>query len=163
VNDIPRTSRNAQLLQGLGKRRILDITERASKFNDTDLRRLARVIHRYLRHTNDPLLYGVGEMRNDLDRLAKKVAGPLPLDNVLVHLSGRNAVVAGESDVEVSLVVAEIEVDFAAIGKHEHFAMFGGSHRSGVYVNVGVNLDHCDSLAQGLEEQAGAGGCSVHD
>jgi hypothetical protein len=60
---------------------------------------------------------------HNLYRLAKIVAFALALDDVLVDLTSCDIVVAGESDVEVTLVVAEIEVDFAAVGEDEYFAV----------------------------------------
>lgn len=62
-------------------------------------------------------------MGYDLHRLAKVIALALALDNVLVNLAGGDVVVAGEGDVEIALVVAEIEVDFAAVGEDEDLTM----------------------------------------
>jgi hypothetical protein len=62
-------------------------------------------------------------VRDDLHGLAQVVALALALDNVLVDLAGCDVVVAGEGDVEVALVVAEIEIDFTAVGENEDFAV----------------------------------------
>lgn len=55
-------------------------------------------------------------MGHDLHRLAEIVATTLLLDDVEVDLAGGDVVLAGEADREVTLVVAEIEIDFGACG-----------------------------------------------
>jgi hypothetical protein len=62
-------------------------------------------------------------VRHDLYSLAEIVALSLALDDVLVYFAGGDVVVASEGDVEVALVVAEIEVDFAAVRENEYLAM----------------------------------------
>jgi hypothetical protein len=62
-------------------------------------------------------------VRHDLDRLAQIVALALALDDMLVDLARRDVVRARQSDVQVALVVAEIEVDLAAVGENEDFAV----------------------------------------
>ena len=42
---------------------------------------------------------------------------------MLVDLARGDVVVASEGDIEVALVVAEIEVDFAAVGENENLAV----------------------------------------
>jgi hypothetical protein len=60
---------------------------------------------------------------NDLYGFTQIVALALTLDDVLVDFASGDVVIAGEGDVEVPLVVAEIEVDFAAVREDEDFAM----------------------------------------
>ena len=67
----------------------------------------------------------IGDVWDDLYGFTQVVALALAFDNVLVDLASGDVVVAGEGDVEVALVVAKIEVDFAAVGKDEYFAMPG--------------------------------------
>ena len=62
-------------------------------------------------------------MWDDLYGFTQVVALALAFDNVLVDLASGDVVVAGEGDVEVALVIAKIEVDFAAVGEDEYFAM----------------------------------------
>lgn len=62
-------------------------------------------------------------MRNDLYRLAKIIALALALDDMLVNLTSGDVVIAGKGNVKVTLVVAEIEIDFAAVGEDEYFAV----------------------------------------
>lgn len=62
-------------------------------------------------------------MWDDLDGFTQVVALALALDNVLVDLARGDVVVACKGNVEVALIVAQIEVNFAAVGEDEHFAM----------------------------------------
>ncbi len=58
-------------------------------------------------------------MWNDLDGASEVVAATLLLDNVLVNLSGGDVVLAGKGDVQVTLVVSEIKIDFSAVVEDE--------------------------------------------
>jgi hypothetical protein len=98
---------------------------------------------------------------HDLHRLAEVVAAALTLDDVLVNLARCDVVLAGEGDVEVALVVAEIEVDLAAVGEDENLAVPArcsvtvgvepgaasvllGVHGAGIDIEVGVDFDRRD-------------------
>jgi hypothetical protein len=65
----------------------------------------------------------VGEVGDDLNGAPEVVATALALDDVLVDFAGCDVVLAGEGDVQVALVVAEVEVDFAAVVEDEDFAV----------------------------------------
>ncbi len=66
-------------------------------------------------------------MGHDLHRLAEIIAAALLLNDVQVYLAGGDVVLAGEADREVSLVVAKIEVDFAACrGSGQVRSRYGG-------------------------------------
>jgi len=112
-----------QVRQSLDERHALNIPHRASQLNDADIRPLIRIVHRYLRDPLDPVLDGVGDVRHHLHGAAEVVASPLALDDGLVDLAGRDVVLAGDGDVQVALVVAQVEVDFAAVVEDEDFAM----------------------------------------
>ena len=112
-----------QLSQGLDKGHALHVADGAAKLDDAHVRLLARVVDGYAGNLLHPFLDGVGDVGDDLHRLAQVVALALALDDVLVDLAGGDVVVAGEGDVEVALVVAEIEVDFAAVGEDKDFAV----------------------------------------
>jgi hypothetical protein len=62
-------------------------------------------------------------VRHDLHRLAQVVALALALDDMVVYLAGGDVIVAGQGDVQIALVVAEIEVDFTTVGENEYFAV----------------------------------------
>lgn len=62
-------------------------------------------------------------MRDDLYRLSKVVASSLALNDMLVYLAGGDVVFTRQGDVEVAFVVAQIEIDFAAIVEYKDFPM----------------------------------------
>jgi len=154
----------SQLAHGLDKRHALDVAHCASQLDYADIGLFARVIDRYPRHLFDPVLNRIGDVRNDLYGFTQIVSLALAFDDVLVNLASGDVVVAGQSDVEVTLVVAEIEVNFTAVGEDKDFAVpmtfslwsfFGtcernillGVHRSCVDIEVWVDLDRRDVLS----------------
>jgi hypothetical protein len=60
---------------------------------------------------------------DDLHGFTQVVALAFALDDVLVNLARGDVVIACQGDVEVALVVAEIKVDFTAVGEDKDFAM----------------------------------------
>jgi hypothetical protein len=50
--------------------------------------------------------------------------------------------------------VAEIEVGLSAVVGHEHFAVLIRRHRSGIEIEVGVELAKADLVAPGLQQCA---------
>lgn len=123
LHEVVLASSPPQLAHSLDERHALDVTNCSSQLNDAHIRLLTSVINRYLGYLLYPFLNRVGNVRDNLYGLAEIVAFSLALDNVLVDFASCDVVVASEGDVEVSLVVAEIEVDFTTIGEHEDLAM----------------------------------------
>jgi hypothetical protein len=147
-----------KLRHSLDKRHALDVANRAAQLDYAHIRHLARIVDGYPRDPLDPVLDCIGNVRDDLDRLAQVRALAFLLNHVLVYLAGGDVVVAREGDVEVALVIAEIEVDFAAVGQDEDLAVpvqwsmglpwlwwaehaLAGVHSPGVDIEVGVDLD----------------------
>jgi hypothetical protein len=118
---LARTS--PELAHGLNKGHALDIAYGTSQLNYADVWLFARVIDGYPRDLLDPILNRIGDVWDDLYGFTQVVALALALDDVLVDLAGGDVVVAREGDVKVALVVAEIEVDFAAVGEDKDFAV----------------------------------------
>lgn len=112
-----------KLSHSLNKRHALHVTDSATELDDAHVGLLARVVNRYARNLLDPFLDRVCDVRDDLHGLTQIVAPALALDDLLVDLAGRDVVVAGEGDVEVALVIAEIEIDFTAVGEDEDLAV----------------------------------------
>jgi hypothetical protein len=152
-----------QLAHSLDEGHTLDVANCASQLDYAHIGLLARVIDRYPCNLLYPFLNSVGDVRDDLHRLAKVVALALALDDVLVDLTSCDVVVAGEGDVEVALVVAEIEVDFATVGEDEYFAVpvsclvpHGGVagrlsvllrvHGACIHIEIWVDLDRRDVM-----------------
>ena len=114
-----------QLRHSLNERHALDVANRATKLNDADIRLLVGVVDRYPRDLLDPVLDRVCDVWDDLDGFAEVVTLALAVDDVSVNFARCDIVISGEGDVEVALVVSEVEIDFAAVGEDEHFAMSG--------------------------------------
>lgn len=123
--EIPLSCASLQLSHGLDKRRALDITHCASQFNDTHIGRLVRVIDWNTCNALNPVLDGICEVRNHLDRLTKIVTATFPLDDMLVDLARRDVVLAGKGDIKVTFIVAEIEVNFSAVVEDKAFTVPG--------------------------------------
>jgi hypothetical protein len=162
LHEVVLARSSPQLAHSLNERHTLDVANCASQLNYAYIGLLARVINRYPGHLLYPILDSIGDVGHDLHRLAKVVAFALTLDDVLIDFTSCDVVVAREGDVEVTLVVAEIEIDFAAVREDEHFAVpvarlvfRRGSgelrillrvHGSCVNIEVRVDLDRRDVM-----------------
>lgn len=155
----------SQLGQCLHKGHAFDIANRASELDDADVRLLVRVVNRYPCDTYDPVLDRICDVGNDLHGTAQVVAPSFPLDHMLVDLACRYVVFSRQCYVEVSLIVAQVQVNFAAIVQNKDLAMPVSSlsqlhgrgnvtasgtyalsriHRAGIDVQVRVDLDGGD-------------------
>lgn len=112
-----------QLRHSLDERHALDVAHGSSELDYADIRLLARIINWYPRDPLNPVLDAIRDVWDDLHRLAQVITLTLALDDMLVHLAGRDIVVAGQGDVQVALVVSEIEVDLAAVRENKDFPM----------------------------------------
>jgi hypothetical protein len=168
---------------------------------DTNVGLFPSLIYRNLGHPLDPILNTIRDMRDDLDRLPEVVSlalimpilsersvhldkllkgdANLSLDNLPVDLPRCDVVIAGKCYVEVSFVVAQVEICFSAVVEDEHLAyssmiisisslgqnkqeflkavqqltMFGGSHGPGIDVDIWINFYGSNFKAESLEEQ----------
>ena len=100
----------------------------------------------------------VGDVRDDLHGVAEVLAAPLLGDDGRVDLAGRDVRRLAQVDVEESLVVPDVEVGLGAVVGHEDLAVLERVHRSGIDVQVGIELLHHDPEAARREEVAEAGG-----
>ena len=53
-----------------------------------------------------------------------------------------------------ALVMAEIEIGLGAVVGHEHFAVLVRRHRSGIEIEIGVELAKADLVATRLQQRA---------
>jgi len=134
-----------ELPEGFEKRHRLDVADGAADLDDTDVGTFgsfADAAFDIIRHVGD-----------DLDGFAEVVAGAFGLDDALVGLPGRHVVIGGHIDPKEAFVVAEIEVDLAAVLEDVHLAVLVGVHRPGVDVEIGVDLDR-GHVEAGIRQQA---------
>ena len=96
----------------------------------------------------------VGDVRNDLHRLAEVFAFPLFRDDGLVDAAGGDVAVAIELGVGEAFVVAEVEVGFGAVVEDVDFAVLVGAHRAGIDVEVGIELLQLHAKSAAFEQQA---------
>lgn len=121
--EIVSSGSSSQLPHGLDEGGALDVTDSPTKFDDTNIWLLIGVVHRDPRHPLDPILDGIGNMRDHLDGLAQIIALSLPVNDMLVHFAGCDAVFSCQGDVEVSFVVSQVKIDFTAIIQHKTFSV----------------------------------------
>ena len=137
-----------QLADGLDKRQRLDVAHGASDLGDDEVI-LARGAQQL-----DIALDFVGDMGDDLDRLAQVVATAFLVDDALIDASRRHVVGTRRLDVGEALIVAQVQVGLVAIDGDIAFAVLIGVQRPWVDVDVGVKLLAGHAIAAG-EQQAG--------
>ena len=150
VADVVAADVLAELADGLEEREDLDVADGAAHLGDDHVDGVGG-------QPLDAVLDLVGDVRDDLHRLAEEVASPLLGDHALVDGPGGGVGLAVEVLVDEALVVAEIEVGLAAVVGDEHLAVLEGVHGSGVDVDVRVELLHRDPQAPALEQPAQRG------
>lgn len=96
----------------------------------------------------------VGHVRNHLHRLAQELATPLLVDDRLVDLAGGVVGVSRERAGSESFVVAQVQIGFASVVQHEDLAVLVGAHRSGIDVQVGVQLLHPNAQSATFQQHA---------
>jgi hypothetical protein len=90
-------------------------------------------------------------VRDDLHGCTEVIAAALLGDDPLVNAAGRVIAVATGGGVHKALVVPQIQISLGAIGGDEYLAMLERAHRARIDVDVGIELDHRDLQAPGLE------------
>lgn len=133
----------AELAHSFNERRRLDISDSSAQLDDTDVGGLVGLVDGDLGNALDPVLDGVRKMRNNLDGLSEVVSSPLnrniskfesgrwklvskthlALNDMLVNLSRRDVVLASKSNVEVTLVVSEIQIDLSSVVENEDLSV----------------------------------------
>ena len=109
------TDSELELSQRLDEGSTLYVSNSATQLDYTSIRFLAVSVAGSMCNTLYPILNLIGDMRNDLYGLAKVVSLPLFLDDIIVHLPSGDIVVPSQGDVEKSLIVAQVQIDFSAI------------------------------------------------
>lgn len=141
-----------ELTERFNERHALYVTNSTSKLYNADFRNFIVPIYWYLSNALHPFLYSISDVRNNLHSFSEVVPPPLPVDDVLVYFAGRDVVVAVEGDVEESLVVTKVKVNFTPIVQHKDFTMLIGGECARINVNVGIDLDGGDPDPTGFED-----------
>ncbi|KIV40384.1 hypothetical protein TR09_00010, partial [Vibrio parahaemolyticus] len=135
----------------------LDVADRSADLGDDHVRS-GLAVRTGLRLEAHPALDLVGDVRDDLDRVAQVLAAALLGDDVRVDLAGGDVRGLAEVDVEEALVVPDVEVGLGAVVGHEHLAVLERVHRPRVDIEVGVELLHDDAEAAGRQKIAQGSG-----
>ena len=133
------------LADRLEERQALDIADGAADLAQHEVERVIAV--------EDEILDRVGDVRNHLNRGAEIIAAPLLGQDVLVDAAGGDAVRLGRGPPGEALVVAEIEIGLGAVVGHEHFAVLVRRHRSGIEIEIGIELAKADLVAARLQQR----------
>jgi hypothetical protein len=102
----------------------------------------------------DELLDRVGDMRDHLDGGAQIVAAPLAGEDLLVDAPGRDVALAVRRPAREALVVAEVEIGLGAVVGDEDLAVLIGRHRSGIDIEIGIELAQPHRIAARLQQRA---------
>ena len=143
VADVVAPLLDAHLADGFKERQRFDVTDRTTDLDDRHVGTLGARL--------DLALDLVGDVRNDLDRLAEILAAPLLPDHRVVDLAGREVVAPAHLGAGEALVVPKIEVGLGPVLGDENLAMLERTHRARVDVDVGIELDVGDPDAAGFE------------
>ena len=82
----------------------------------------------------------IGDVRDNLHRLAEIVSAALLVDDALVDTPGGDVVRASSVDVGETLIVTEVEVGLVAVDSHIAFAMLVGVQCARIDVDIRVKL-----------------------
>jgi hypothetical protein len=115
LQEVVLSSSSSQLSHGLNEWGTLNVTNGTSQLDDTHIWSLVGIVNRDSGHSLDPVLDGVCKMWDNLNSSSQVVTSTLLLDDVLVDLSGGDVVLAGESDVQVTFIVTQIQIDLATV------------------------------------------------
>jgi hypothetical protein len=155
LTEVVPTSPPPQLSHGFDEWRTFDVTNSTTQFDNAYVWLFVCVVHWDLCYSLNPILDGIGDMWHNLDRLSQIVSSSFSLDDMLVDFAGRDAIVSSQGDVEISFIVAQIQIDLSTIIKYEAFAMLQGVHEPSITVEIRINLDRSNLKTQTLQQQSG--------
>lgn len=96
----------------------------------------------------------VGDVGDHLHGAAQVIAPAFLGDHVVVDGTGSGVVLARHGHVEVTLVVAQVQVGLGPVIGHEHFAVLEGIHGAGVNIDIRIQLLDGDGKSPGLQQGA---------
>ena len=145
VEDVLAPDVLAELPDRLEERKDLDVADGATDLGDHDVDVVAR-------ERKDPLLDLVGDVRDHLHRLTEVLAFAFLGEHRLVDRTGRGVRTTRQRNVDEAFVVTEVEVGLALVVGDEHLAVLERVHRSGVDVDIRIELLHRDVQATTLQQ-----------
>uniref|UniRef100_A0A7R9TJ28 Uncharacterized protein n=1 Tax=Micromonas pusilla TaxID=38833 RepID=A0A7R9TJ28_MICPS len=149
-----RSNAELELTKCFDERHGLNIPDSATKFNDTNVRLAKHAINWNLRHSLDPLLYLVSDVRYHLYCLSEVFTFALFCDHSLIYLSGSNIVIACKGRINEAFVISKVEIGLTAVVQYKHFTMLKRRHSASIDVDVRINFHTSDAPATCLEEHS---------
>lgn len=149
------TDSELKLSECLYKGSRLNVSNCSAELDDADLWRETCRVDWLSCYAKKPILNGICEVWYDLDSLSEVVTATFLFNDFGVNFASGDVVITTESDVEVSLVVAQVEICFTAIVENIDFSVFCGCHCSCINVHVWINFDCSDSKTERFEKEAG--------
>ena len=139
----------AHLADGFQERQGLDVTHGAAHLDDGHVGPFGATL--------DVGLDLVGDVGDDLHRLAQVLAATLFLEHRVVDLAGGEVVALAHLGAGEALVVAQVQVGLGAVFGDEHLAVLEGAHGARVDVDVGIKLEVGDGDSAGFENRTQRG------
>jgi hypothetical protein len=152
-----KEERGRYLAQSLEKHHAFNVTHRAAQFNHANVGHAMGGIDRNLGDPLYPRLHRVRDVGNQLHGFAQIVTFAFFADHMLIHFARGDVVIAGESQVQEPLVIAQIQVGLAAIIQHKRLTMLVRTHGAGVDVQIRINFDGRHAQTRVLEQQTWSG------
>src|SRR5690606_8260387 len=146
----------ADLPDRLQERQRLDVPDRAAHLGDHHIRYPPVLVRRG--QGPDPGFDLVGDVRDDLNRVAQVLPPPFLGDHRGIDLAGGHVGRGGQVPVQEPFVVADVEIGLGTVLGDEDLPVLERVHGAGVDVEVGVQLLHDHSESPGGEKVAEAGG-----
>ena len=137
-----------ELAHSLKERRGFYIADGSSDFGDYEIE-FTRIAEAF-----DVSFDFVCDMRNDLHGLPKIITAAFFVDDRLIDSAGCNIVGAGGLNVCEPFVMTEVKIRFMAVNRDIALPMFIRVERTGVNVDVGIELLDSNRVSS-REEKAG--------
>ena len=102
----------------------------------------------------DKALDFIRDMGNDLHGGAQIAALPFAGDDVGIHLTGGQIGVLVQILIDEAFVMSQIQIGFCAVLGHVYLAVLIGAHRTGIDVDIGIQLLRRDLQPTRLEQPA---------
>ena len=140
----------------LEERLRLDVTDGATDLGDHHIRHMALEIRTL--HRQDAALDLVGDVRNDLHRIAQILTATFLGDHRRIDLTGGHVRVHRQIAIEEALVVTDVQVGLRAVLGDEHLAVLERVHGARIDIEIRVELLHRHPHAARGQKLTEAGG-----
>ena len=100
----------------------------------------------------------IGDVRDDLHRFTEEFSAALLIEDVPVYLAGRQVGKLVQVLIDESFIMTQVQVGLCPILGNEDLAVLEGTHRTGVDIDVGVELLRGDLQSPRLQQPAQRGG-----